>query len=99
MFRECGWLVNENKITPAGKNFASFDRSFLKLCGFDKFFHHRTLDPAPLFWRPEDEKLPDSKTCMERAGLDGSVAHTAVADAVAVVRMIRYATKRILGHS
>jgi len=99
MFRECGWLVNENKITPAGKNFASFDRSFLKLCGFDNFFHHRTLDPAPLFWRPEDEKLPDSKTCMERAGLDGSVAHTGVADAVAIVRMIRYAAKRILGNS
>jgi len=95
MFHECDWLLTEKRITPAGKNFASFDRGFLDLCGFDRFFHHRTLDPAPLFWRPEDETLPCSKTCMERAGIDGKVAHTAVADAMAVVRMIRYAARQI----
>ena len=48
-----------------------------------------------MFWRPfEDEELPDSKTCMERAGIDGKVAHTAVEDALAVVRMIRYAVSQ-----
>jgi hypothetical protein len=98
MYRECGWPLAEKQITPAGKNFASFDRGFLRLHGFDNFFHHRTLDPAPLFWRPEDEKLPDSKACMERAGIEGDVAHTAVADALAVVRMIRFAARRILGN-
>lgn len=98
MRQECGWSLAEKRITPAGKNFASFDHSFLRLCGFDAFFHHRTLDPAPLFWRPEDEKLPDSKTCMERAGIEGKVAHTAVADAVAVVHMIRFAAPKILGN-
>lgn len=94
MYRDCGWSLAERRITPAGKNFASFDRGFLRLCGFDRFFHHRTLDPAPLFWQPDDEQLPCSKTCMKRAGIDGPVAHTAVADAVAVVRMIRYAARQ-----
>ena len=51
--------------------------------------HHRTLDPAVLFWEANDEKLPDSKTCYERAGLDNKVAHTAVEDAQAVVRLVR----------
>lgn len=100
MFRECGWILSaDNKITAAGKNFASFDLGFLKPCGFREFFKRRVLDPAPLFWQPEDDKLPDSKTCMERAGIDGKVAHTAVADAVAVVKMNRFAAKRILRNS
>ena len=48
----CGWDVSK-AITPAGKNFASFDRQFLKrLPDFEKKvrLHHRTLDPAMLFW-------------------------------------------------
>ena len=50
---------------------------------------HRTLDPAVLYWENrQDEKLPDSKTCYERAGLDNKVAHTAVEDALAVVRLV-----------
>jgi hypothetical protein len=55
---------------------------------------HRTLDPAILFWRPKDEKLPDSKTYYERAELNGNVAHTAVKDALAVVRLIRMGINR-----
>jgi len=95
--RDCGW-DGQRGLTPAGKNFASFDRQFLKrLPRFEQVvkLHHRTLDPAILFWRPEDEKLPDSKTCYERAGLDGKVAHTAVEDALAVVRLIRTGIKRL----
>lgn len=90
------WLLGfhdtRQRITPAGKNFAGFDRQFLKPYGFDKFFHHRTLDPAPLFWHPAvDDKLPDLKTCLQRAGLDGLVSHTAIDDACAVVHVVRYA--------
>ena len=95
----CGW-DGQAALTPAGKNFASFDRQFLKrLPGFEQVvkLHHRTLDPAILFWRPEDEKLPDSKTCYERAGLDNKVAHTAVEDALAVVRLVRLGIKRLRG--
>jgi hypothetical protein len=91
----CGWDTSKN-ITPAGKNFASFDMNFLKPQGFDSFFHRRTLDPAVLYWHPaEDEKLPDTKTCMLRAGLDGEVAHTAVEDALTVVHLIRRGMKRL----
>ena len=93
----CGWDVSK-AVTPAGKNFASFDRQFLKrLPDFEKKvrLHHRTLDPAMLFWLPADEKLPDSKTCYERAGMDPKVAHTALEDALAVVQLIRTGVKRL----
>jgi len=96
--RECGW-DGKTALTPAGKNFASFDRQFLKrLPRFEQVvkLHHRTLDPAVLFWEANDEKLPDSKTCYERAGLDNKVAHTAVEDALAVVRLVRLGIKRIM---
>lgn len=98
------WL-NANGMDPmsvqaAGKNFAPFDMQFLyRIPGFKQVvkFRHRILDPAILFWRPlEDEKLPDSKTCYERAGIDGKVAHTAVEDALAVVRLVRLGIKRLL---
>lgn len=91
----CGWDRSKS-LTPAGKNFASFDRPFLeRLPDFKKRvrLHHRTLDPTTLFWQADDEKLPDSKQCMERAGIPGEVAHTALADAVAVVKLIRHAAK------
>jgi len=88
-------------LQAAGKNFASFDMQFLyRLPGFTRVvkFRHRVLDPAILYWRPiNDEKLPDSKTCYERAGLDGKVAHTAVEDALAVVRLVRLGIKRLKG--
>jgi len=88
-------------LQAAGKNFASFDMQFLyRLPGFTGVvkFRHRVLDPAILYWRPlEDERLPDSKTCYERAGLDGKVAHTAVEDALAVVRLVRMGIKRLRG--
>lgn len=94
----CGW-DGSTGLTPAGKNFASFDRQFLKkLPRFEKTvrLHHRTLDPAILYWCPEDEKLPDSKTCYQRAGMDGKVAHTAVEDALAVVRLTRLGIKNLI---
>ena len=93
-----GWL-QENGIDPkhvqaAGKIFASFDAQFLKrVPGFSELvrFHHRTIDPCMLFWQNDDESLPDTKTCMKRAGITGNVAHTAVEDALAVIKMIRFA--------
>ena len=88
-------------LQAAGKNFASFDMQFLsRVPRFNEHvrFRHRILDPAILYWRPlEDERLPDSKTCYERAGLDNKVAHTAVEDALAVVRLVRLGIKRLKG--
>lgn len=79
----------------AGKNFASFDRQFLlRLEQFDVAFHHRTMDPAMLFWEPGDDVPPGSEECKKRAGIPGAVAHTAIADALDVIRMIRVARER-----
>jgi len=92
----CGW--DGTALTPAGKNFASFDRNFLNLLpGWkDIKLNHRTLDPAMLWWRPaEDDKLPGSQECMNRAGLKGTVAHTAVEDAKMVVKLIRNAVQGV----
>jgi oligoribonuclease len=97
--RSCG--QDPMDLQAAGKNFASFDAQFLKRLprfGEHVRFRHRTLDPAILFWKPaEDDKLPDSKTCYERAGLDNKVAHTALEDALAVVRLVRLGIKRLEG--
>jgi len=95
----CGWDGTAS-LTPAGKNFASFDRQFLRrLPRFEQVvkLSHRSIDPAILFWRTADDKLPDSKTCYERAGLDNKVAHAAVEDALAVVRLVRMGIKRLEG--
>ena len=79
------WLV-DHKLDPkhvnaAGKNFASFDLQFLHHCSrFSEHitFRHRSIDPAVLFWQPDvDDALPDTKTCLIRAGLENRVAHTA----------------------
>lgn len=91
------WLSKHfkgEKVTVAGKNFMGFDMQFLKkLPNFDvSQFNHRNIDPAMLYWDIQrDEKIPNLKTCMERAGLEGKVAHTALEDALVVVKLLRYA--------
>jgi DNA polymerase III alpha subunit (gram-positive type) len=85
---------DKRHITPAGKNFSSFDRQFLKkLPNWIEHvkMQHRAIDPGNLFWNPivDTHGLPDTKTCMERAGIPGEVAHTAVEDAIVVVRLVR----------
>ncbi len=96
------WLkangVDPKHIQAAGKNFAAFDMQFLKrMPVFEDLiaFRHRIIDPAILYWEPDDEKLPDSKTCYERAGYDSKVAHTAVEDAQAIVWLVRQGVKRL----
>lgn len=86
--------TEEVKITVGGKNFAMFDRDFLETLfqGHVKF-QHRVLDPVMLLLRPGDEKMPDTKKCMERAGLSGEVAHTAIEDAVVACKLIRRGLK------
>jgi len=86
-----------DKITAAGKNFAGFDLQFLRrLPNFDDDvqFHHRVIDPGLLWWRcGEDRQLPDMATCLKRAGYDKQVSHTAVEDAMDVIRLIRKAAE------
>lgn len=88
--------VRGAKVHPvgAGKNLASFDVPHLQtLPNWDHHirFHHRTLDPGPLYFDPtKDEKPPRLSKCMERAGFDDTeTEHTGVADSKDVVKLIR----------
>lgn len=89
------WLYTNNltnKINVAGKNFFSFDNLFLRNLPHyeDLKFYHRVLDPAILFFNIEtDTNLPDLKTCLDRAGIDETVNHTATEDAIQVIKLIR----------
>lgn len=93
--REFTKFLNENgfsnKILVAGKNYATFDKTFLdRLQGWNKIkFHHRVLDPMMLFMRKGDQEPPRLSTCLQRAGLDDQVKHDAVSDALQVVQLIR----------
>jgi DNA polymerase III epsilon subunit-like protein len=96
------WLINREldpkHVNAAGKNFANFDAQFLYRCpGFSEHinFQHRSIDPAILFWRPDvDTALPDTKTCLTRANLEGRVAHTAVEDCISLIQLIRRGVRK-----
>ncbi len=80
----------------AGKNLASFDIPHLQtLPNWEDHirFHHRVLDPGPLYFDPsEDEKPPNLQTCMERAGFENTETdHTSLADARDVIKLLRRA--------
>lgn len=90
VFKE--WLETfAENVTFTGKNFASFDLPRLqRLPGWNINHHHRILDPGSMWYRPEDGcVLPSTKTCMERAGITGEVAHTAMEDAAQVAKLIQ----------
>lgn len=83
------------RVNATGKNFGMFDMRFL-----DKneswrdtiAIVHRVTDPGTLFFDPKrDKKIPDTRECLKRAGLDARVVHTAIEDARNVVRLLRYA--------
>jgi hypothetical protein len=91
---ENGYAMKYNKvvINVAGKN-PSFDVEFLKKrTDIDKhvIMRHIMVDPAILFYEEGDKTLPGLGRCKERAGLDPYVDHTAVADAIDIVNLIRY---------
>lgn len=83
------------KINVAGKNPAGFDIPFIEALpnwqGLIKF-HRRVFDPASHYALDTDKNLPDLQECLKRAGIDKVVSHTAVDDALDVVRLIRLRT-------
>lgn len=88
----------EGKVICAGKNFAGFDKQFLlQTPGFAKHFlmHHRTIDPMPLYLRPDDSVPPDLDECLRRAGVNmerfAAQRHEALFDCYCVVQALRYA--------
>lgn len=81
-------------VLVGGKNFNSFDKMFINYHCRDYMagikFHHRAIDPGMLYFDPAiDEVPPSMKVCLERAGLNGTVAHNAVDDALSVVALVR----------
>lgn len=84
--------TNSISLNVAGKNAAMFDLPFLKkkIKNWEKvYFKHRVIDPAILYFQLGDKELPNLKTCLDRAGIGGEVAHTALEDAIDVVKLIR----------
>jgi hypothetical protein len=84
-------------LTPAGKNFSTFDKNFIdpllsdiSRSGEIIKFRSRVLDPAILYvdW-VNDDSLPSLSTCKERAGLDPLVTHDALDDAWDVIELLR----------
>jgi hypothetical protein len=84
-------------LTPAGKNFSTFDKFFIdpllstiNFSGEIIKFRSRVLDPAILYvdWN-KDDSLPGLSTCKERAGLDPLVTHDALDDAWDVIELLR----------
>lgn len=100
-----GWLIHDckiplkegrpEKITPAGKNFSSFDFRFLEPL-FPMLFRHRALDPTQHYLRTDDKIPPDLALCKDRAKADGcqftheGVSHTALDDAWDVVKLLQW---------
>lgn len=87
-------INSDNKVHIAGKNFAMFDADFLDELPIWSWcwFRHRTLDPAMLYFDPiKDDKVPDTKECIKRCGLDWDEKrlHTAVDDARLVIHLLR----------
>ncbi len=81
-----------NKVLAAGKNFAFFDREFIRrLPHAEKVrFHHRALDPVTLYTDfANDEVPPNMDDCMSRAGLTASGKHQAADDAWDVICLLR----------
>ena len=91
------WLTEQpdqsEKLVVAGKNFQAFDMRFLRRLGFGTHtkLQHRTLDPGSMWFDPKiDLDVPPSLSdCLERAGEKGEVNHTAIEDALDVIKCIR----------
>jgi oligoribonuclease (3'-5' exoribonuclease) len=82
-------ICQDKKFVVAGKNFYGFDYNFLKPWLPNVRFHHRALDPCTLYVRPEDVVPPDLPTCCKRAGINIDGYHTAVGDALTVIKLLR----------
>lgn len=80
-------------ITPAGKNFDSFDRKFIDLIPkWNNYvrLRHRTIDPTTPYidWH-NDEQPPGLGDCLSRAGIIKQVTHCAVEDCWDTLEVIR----------
>lgn len=86
-------VAEKPRFTAAGKNFGAFDLQFLNnKLDFSNHVRclHRSIDPAMLYFNPvQDKEPPNMQKCLDRAGVSEVVSHTGLADALAVVKLIR----------
>lgn len=86
-------IVEKPRFVAAGKNFGAFDLQFLnRKLDFSNHVRclHRSIDPAMLYFNPvQDAEPPNLQKCLDRAGVDETVDHTGLADALSVVKLIR----------
>lgn len=88
------------KLNVAGKNVAGFDLPFLRqLSAWNDVVvtRQRVLDPAILFMKPDDRKLPNLQKCMQRTGIDIPVTHRALADCLDTGMLLRYGLNDLWG--
>lgn len=81
------------EVVAAGKNFASFDKQFIKLLNPESSglkFNYRSIDPATYFidWN-SDLQPPSSDQCLKRAGISGQIKHEALSDAWNIIQLLR----------
>lgn len=88
----CGINIDKS-VVGAGKNFASFDRLFMKELGVS-CFGHRCIDPVNFFIHPTDIGLPDLNTCLSRANIATQTNHRAMDDTRMVVQLVRAGLKK-----
>jgi DNA polymerase III alpha subunit (gram-positive type) len=86
------WLrkhgLDNERLNLAGKNLATFDLPFLMAKHITIEYSNRIIDPAILYYQEGDKRLPDLQTCMDRAGIEHQVSHTAVDDAMMVAKLV-----------
>jgi hypothetical protein len=83
--------VNLGKVTVAGKNFFAFDWNFISPLFGDRICR-RSIDPSCWYWdSEEDEFIPSTGVCLERAGIMPTDSHTSLGDAWDVIRLTRRA--------
>jgi oligoribonuclease (3'-5' exoribonuclease) len=84
-FLEPHFPLKKGKLSfiAAGKNFGNFDLKFLEnLSTWKGNFNvdHKILDPAILWLKPTDDRLPSLNECLKRSGATSMVQHTALKD-------------------
>lgn len=83
---------HKKPIVVAGKNFDRFDLRFLEVLGFGRkvIMRHRTIDPGSMYFDPQNDEVPPGlEDCLLRAGIEKEVNHTAVEDALDVIKCVR----------
>ena len=81
-------IVGLDRLPLAGKNVMGFDYQFLPQ-EVKRWFAHRSLDPGSMYALPTDKRPPDTSECCRRAGIDDTVTHNALDDALQVIALIR----------